>query len=240
MEFIAALTLGLLGSFHCVGMCGPIALALPLGRESWFTKIIGAILYNLGRTITYGLMGALFGLFGQGLVLAGFQDVISIALGTIMILSVFFPLLFSKTRSIESYIASFTGNLKESLRKLFARNSYPSLFFIGILNGLLPCGLVYMAIAGALATGNVISGTLFMLLFGLGTAPMMFGISVISSSVSVIVRNKIRKVIPVFIVLLGIIFILRGLNLGIKYISPPPEKMQVNTEMKGNASHSHH
>ncbi|NOZ47067.1 MAG: sulfite exporter TauE/SafE family protein [Chlorobi bacterium] len=238
MELLAALTLGLLGSFHCVGMCGPIALALPLNRNSLLTKIIGATLYNIGRTITYAVMGALFGLFGKGLVLAGFQNIISIILGSIMILSVFTPLLFKKTRSLESYIAVFTGKLKGRLRQLFAINSYSSLFFIGLLNGLLPCGLVYMAIAGALATGSVYSGTVFMVLFGIGTIPMMFGISVISSSVSISVRNKIKKVMPVFIVLLGLVFILRGLNLGIKYISPPTEKLQVKTEMKMNNSHT--
>ena len=75
---ISALVLGLMGSFHCAGMCGPIAIALPLQGNTTGQKIFGGTLYNVGRTVTYGLMGAIFGLLGQGIVMIGFQQKISV------------------------------------------------------------------------------------------------------------------------------------------------------------------
>ena len=91
---ISALVLGLLGSFHCAGMCGPIAIALPLHGNRLPQKIYGGILYNLGRTLTYGLMGAVFGLLGQGVRMIGFQQKVSIIMGALMIFAAFFPSIF--------------------------------------------------------------------------------------------------------------------------------------------------
>jgi hypothetical protein len=173
MVYISALTLGLLGSFHCVGMCGPIALAIPLKTDSWLARIFGGVLYNLGRAITYAVMGAVFGLLGRGLVMSGFQQWVSIIMGAIMILSVITPSIYKNRFNADKGVFSFVGKLKMSLGKLFAQRSYSSLLMIGLLNGLLPCGLVYFAIAGAIATGSSASGSLFMFIFGLGTLPML-------------------------------------------------------------------
>ncbi len=218
--YIAALTIGLLGSFHCIGMCGPIAIALPLKTNSWFSRVFGGVLYNIGRAITYGLMGAVFGLIGKGLQLGGLQRWVSIAMGIIMILSVLFPVLFKNQSKIDGFVTKMVGGLKKSFGKMFAIRTYYSLFIIGILNGFLPCGLVYMAIAGAIATGEVLDGTIYMVIFGLGTLPIMLSLSLISNVISVKFRNKIRRIIPIFIIIVGLLFILRGMDLGIKYISP--------------------
>jgi len=227
---ISAFVLGIMGSFHCAGMCGPIAIALPLHGNSVGGKIFGGSLYNLGRTITYGIMGALFGLLGQGVAMIGFQQKISVIMGSLMIISILFPALFKNQYSLNKSWFSLVGKLKSTIGRMFSIRSYPSLFFIGMLNGLLPCGLVYMAIAGAIGTGNVGMGTLYMILFGLGTIPMLLGISLAGNLLSLTVRNRINKLIPVMVVVVGIFFILRGLSLGIPYLSPPREKIEKKFE----------
>ncbi len=230
MELIAALTLGLIGSFHCIGMCGPIAIALPLPNSNWASKIFGASIYNIGRALTYGLMGVIFGLVGKGFKLAGLQQWVSIVMGAIMILSVLFPVIFRNRSKLDGFVNKFVSRLKKSFGILFQKRSYYSLFLIGLLNGFLPCGLVYMAIAGAVATGEILNGALYMVVFGLGTLPIMLSVSLIGNLVTSNLRNRIRRFIPVFIVLIGILFMLRGMNLGIKYISPKLNKTN-NTEM---------
>jgi sulfite exporter TauE/SafE len=230
----SGLILGLAGSLHCAGMCGPIAIALPLSGNTGYQKVFGGILYNLGRTVTYAFMGAVFGLLGQGLELVGFQQWVAIIMGALMILSVLFPALFRNQYDLSKSAFSIVSKLKNALRNLFTKRSYKTLFFIGILNGFLPCGLVYIAIAGAIGTGSVLYGMLFMILFGLGTGPMLLGISLIGNLASSKFRNKINKFIPAVVVFVGLIFILSGLNLGIPFFSPKKEKidMKFQKELK--------
>ena len=228
---ISALVLGLMGSFHCAGMCGPIALSLPLRGKNYLQKITGGILYNTGRTIMYGIMGAFFGLIGKGFSMAGFQRWISIIMGSLMILSVILPSVFTNAGFIKT--EPLTSRLRKAIGRLFELRSYGGLFLIGLLNALLPCGLVYMAIAGAIGTGSIIEGIAFMVLFGLGTIPMMLAISLLGNAVSLPLRNKINKIVPFVVVIIGIIFILRGLSLGIPYLSPPLEKLTPGMGMHG-------
>jgi sulfite exporter TauE/SafE len=232
--YIAALTMGLIGSFHCIGMCGPIAIALPLKTNNWFTRIFGGVLYNIGRALTYGLMGAFFGLVGKGFKIGGLQQWVSILMGIIMIVSVLFPVLFKNKSRFDGFVNKMVSSLKKAFGKMFAIRTYYSLFTIGILNGFLPCGLVYMAIAGAIATAEIFNGSMYMVIFGLGTLPIMLSLSLVSNMISLRFRNKIRRIIPLFIIIIGILFILRGMNLGIKYISPKLTKAE-QMEMK-----SHH
>ncbi|MCY1720381.1 sulfite exporter TauE/SafE family protein [Prolixibacteraceae bacterium Z1-6] len=227
---ISAFILGLMGSFHCAGMCGPIAIALPLHGNTVPQKIFGGALYNIGRTLTYGIMGAVFGLLGQGLQLIGFQQKVSVLMGALMIISVLFPKLFKNQYRMDKSWFSFVGKLKKTIGTMFSIRSFQSLFFIGMLNGLLPCGLVYMAIAGAIGTGGVAEGSLYMILFGLGTIPMLLAISLAGNVLSLTIRNKINKLIPVLVVVVGILFILRGLSLGIPYLSPPKQKIEQKFE----------
>jgi sulfite exporter TauE/SafE len=233
-----ALVLGLLGSIHCAGMCGPIAIALPLHGNRLPQKIYGGILYNLGRTLTYGVMGAVFGLLGQGVRMIGFQQKVSIIMGAFMIFAVFFPSIFKNQYSTDKSWISWVGRLKSAIARLFAIRSFSSLFFIGLANGLLPCGLVYIAIAGAIGTGEVIYGSLYMLMFGLGTIPMMLSIAIAGNVISVAVRRKINKLIPVLVVMVGVFFILRGLSLGIPFLSPPKEKIEKKFEKSLEKEHS--
>lgn len=228
-----ALLLGLMGSFHCVGMCGPIALSLPLRGDNQFQKISGGVLYNLGRTITYGAMGAVFGLIGEGFEMMGFQRWVSIVMGALMILSVLVPSVFRNLNTGKNI--PFAGAVRKGIQKLFAQRSFGGLFLVGLLNGLLPCGLVYLAIAGAIGTGDFMLSVLFMVIFGLGTIPMMLFISLLGNLISIPVRNKINKVIPYLVVVVGLIFVLRGLSLGIPYLSPPKEKLNPEIHMQKQA-----
>lgn len=239
MDLITALTIGLIGSLHCIGMCGPIAVAIPLHNQNWLMKISGGLLYNTGRIITYGILGALFGLLGRGIQLAGLQQWASIGIGIIMIISVVFPFLFKEKIQLDKIFTGYSSRLIGSFRKLFTHSSLGSLLLIGLLNGLLPCGLVYMAIAGAINTNDVMMGVAFMVMFGIGTTPTLLAVSLVGNVISIGFRNKVKKVIPVFIIILGILFILRGMNLGIPYVSPKSEKLEVKQEMNTEGSCCH-
>lgn len=226
---ITAFLLGLMGSLHCVGMCGPIALSLPLRGNTILQKIWGGTLWSIGRIVTYSLMGALFGLIGAGFKMLGYQQLISIVIGVGMILSVILPSLFKKFTF--GALLSIFDPVRKGLQRLFQEKNNRTLFLIGIFNGLLPCGLVYFAIAGAIASADLFLAIGYMALFGLGTIPMLLLISLLGNVISRTLRNQINKVIPVVIVLIGMIFILRGLSLGIPYLSPPKEKLTPTVQM---------
>ena len=225
MDIITPLTIGLIGSFHCIGMCGPIVVALPLKKHNLTSKITGTILYNSGRVITYSLLGILFGMLGRGIKMAGFQQWTSILLGVTMVVTILYPYFFREKITISSLFSGFAGRLVVRLKKLFTDRSYFSLLMIGILNGLLPCGLVYVAIAGAINTGDVFTGTLFMTFFGIGTIPLLMIATLASDAIGQRIRSKMQKVVPYFVFLLGVLFILRGMALGIPYVSPADQKL---------------
>lgn len=225
MDIITPLTIGLIGSFHCIGMCGPIVVALPLKKHNLISKITGAILYNSGRVLTYSVIGILFGLLGRGISLAGFQQWTSVLLGIAMIISVLFPFFFREKITIGSLFSGFAARLIVRLKKLFTDRSYSSLLMIGILNGLLPCGLVYVAIAGAISSGTVLTGALFMMLFGIGTIPLLLLATLASDAIGQRIRSKMQRVVPYFVFMLGVLFILRGMSLGIPFVSPAEEKL---------------
>jgi uncharacterized protein len=221
------LIIGFLGSMHCIGMCGPIALALPAGSFRSFSFYTGRILYNFGRVITYSFFGLIFGLLGKSFsfVSLEFQQGITIATGVVILLIVISPASLKSKISDKLSFFNFTSKIKIYFGTLFKKGSLSSLFFIGILNGFLPCGFVYVGIAGALLSGEVLSGIFYMALFGVGTIPVMFGTALAGNFINVTVRQKISRAIPYFAVLIAVLFILRGLSLGIPYVSPKTEKI---------------
>ncbi len=231
LPFYTALMIGLVGSLHCIGMCGPIAISLPLGRKGWWHRTLGGLTYNFGRILTYGLLGAVFGLLGRGIEMAGLQQWASILIGVAMILSVLFPALFKGKVKLEQFLFGYAGKMIGKFRKLFAIQSFPSLFLIGLLNGLLPCGLVYVAVAGALNTNSVAGGIGFMIVFGLGTLPVMLAIPLLGNLFGAGFRKKYRYLLSVLVVALGILFVLRGLSLGIPYVSPPKKMLKPHEKM---------
>ncbi len=222
MFLLAALSLGFLGSFHCIGMCGPIALTIPVKRTSRFSILSGGLVYNIGRVLTYGAMGLVFGLLGKGFVVAGWQNILSVTLGIGILVLLFLPK-FSSFHLQVGPLISLLEKLKAKIRQLFGIHNYQSLLLIGILNGFLPCGLVYLGIAGSVASGDPLKGALFMMVFGLGTVPTMLTITVVRDYITIQFREQIRKIVPVFVGVMAVLLILRGLNLGIPYISPSVE-----------------
>jgi len=223
--FIAAISLGFLGSFHCIGMCGPIALTLPVNQYGNFKKYTGLFLYNAGRIITYTFLGLIFGLLGQSFFIGELQQGVSIGIGILLLASVVLPNISTINTPRLSFAFRWINILKNQLGNLFNKKGLHFLFFIGLLNGLLPCGLVYLGIAGAIATGHYLTGAEFMFYFGIGTAPIMFAVSMLGQFISIRFRNSIRKTIPVMVSLMALILIVRGLNLGIPYLSPQFEKI---------------
>ncbi|MCG3167136.1 MAG: hypothetical protein POELPBGB_02920 [Bacteroidia bacterium] len=224
----AAFTLGLLGSFHCIGMCGPIALALPVGGKSTAERLVAAFIYNSGRILTYSLFGILFGIIGKTFALAGWQQAFSITVGVLIVLSILVPGILGSGTRISGFAYGFTSSIKSGMKNFFQQRTFYSFFFIGMLNGLLPCGLVYLAVAGASATSGAIEGAAYMALFGAGTLPVMLSVIVAGNFISVNISNHIRMAMPYVILLIGVLFILRGLNLGIPYLSPKMSKGEVH------------
>ncbi|NND76642.1 MAG: sulfite exporter TauE/SafE family protein [Flavobacteriales bacterium] len=223
--FLSAIIMGLVGNLHCIGMCGPIALAVPVKGGNKKNRIASALLYNTGRILIYTLFGALFGLFGKGIQLAGIQQKTSIFIGSLIILALLFPILFKRFNVLNSPIFSWVNKLKTAFQDQFKKQTYGSIFTIGLLNGFLPCGLVYMALAGSITAGTIGGGMSFMALFGIGTLPVMVALPYYSSLIKAPIKQKLRKLVPVFVFAFGVLFILRGANLNIPFISP-----QIQTE----------
>jgi uncharacterized protein len=215
MQLWTAFLLGFVGSAHCAGMCGPLALALPGGgARSRF--LVGRLLYNLGRIITYALMGAVFGLLGHGFALAGLQRWVSLVLGAIILGGLIFSPHFANALPVTRAV----GWLKSALGGLFRRRELTAFFGVGLLNGLLPCGLVYVACAGATATGRVWGGMEYMVAFGLGTVPMMLALSLVGAKLQFVLRLRLQRLIPASLAVVGALLLLRGMALGIPYVSP--------------------
>ena len=216
MELWTALLLGLAGSLHCAGMCGPLVLAMPMGRNTSATIpfVLGRITYNLGRVTTYAMLGAVFGLVGHTFALAGMQRWVSLVTGIVVL-----SLLAISTRKSLTGPAWVVARVKSGFAPLLARQTFGSLFLLGALNGLLPCGLVYAACAGAVALGGWMS-VQYMVAFGMGTIPMMLAIALAGKKLQFTLRLRFEKVIPISVFTIGVLLVFRGLALGIPYLSP--------------------
>lgn len=225
----SALLFGLLGSLHCIGMCGPIAFMLPVDRIHRGKMAFQVGLYHIGRLLSYGIIGLLFGFLGKGLYLFGLQQKLSIVVGAVMILIVLWPrkqMVLPGTRPVFRLIST----LKSALGKQLRKRTPDTFLTLGLLNGLLPCGLVYMALLGAMATGSPAMGALYMLVFGLGTVPLMSAAVAVGKLAKQPFQRSFRKFVPYLVAAIGVLFILRGMGLGIPYISPK-EPATVSAEM---------
>ena len=215
-----AILFGLISSFHCIGMCGPIALMLPVERNNQAKKTLQIIIYHIGRLSAYATIGLVFGLLGKVMFFAGVQQKLSIFIGVSMIVFILIPEKVFARYNFSRPVFKLISKVKTTLGSQFKNKTYKSLFTIGLLNGFLPCGMVYVALFGAIAMQSETLGVLYMVLFGLGTVPMMSSVIYINSFLTIPVRNKIQKIIPYVVILIGILFIFRGLGLGIPYVSP--------------------
>jgi len=219
---VSALILGLMGSLHCVGMCGPIAFMLPVDRTNNYKKFGQIFIYHFGRLLAYDIIGLIFGLLGKGLSIFGIQQKLSIVIGIIMILVVLIPYKTFNKYNLSKPIYKIISKVKNQLGKELKKKSPDTFLTIGFLNGFLPCGLVYMALFGSIAMGDALQGSLYMMLFGVGTLPLMTAAIYFSNLLKGGIRQKVQRAIPVFVIIIGALFILRGLGLGIPYVSPAP------------------
>ena len=225
-----AIIFGLISSFHCIGMCGPIAMMLPVDRNNETKKITQLLIYHIGRLTAYASLGLALGILGKGFFIAGMQQQLSITVGILMIIVAVVPEKTLASYNFSKPIYKIISKVKSSLGKQFKNRSYKSFFTIGLLNGYLPCGMVYVALFGALAMPSLEYSIFYMLLFGLGTVPMMSMVVLITNLVSIPIRNTMQKTIPILAVCIGVLFIIRGLGLNIPYVSPSTMSLFVQSE----------
>lgn len=203
----SALLVGLAGSTHCIGMCGPLVLALPIQKNLFW------IFYHVGRIIMYGILGLLMGVIGKGLWMTGIQNQISIGLGVLLIFTgIFSRFQIQGVFKIRGY-QFFYHWIKGSINFLMKKKGGWSIFLLGLLNGLLPCGLVYLALAGAFSSTGIIQATLYMIFFGIGTFPLMGIISLSGKIISGKWREFLRKLSPILWIIFGIFLVFRGLKI---------------------------
>lgn len=227
---ISALGLGFASGFHCIGMCGPIALSMGLTKNQKTNFYLQNITYQFGRILTYSVLGSVLGIIGQSFELAGFQNYLTIAVGILLIIMAVSSFGGKDFAAKIPFVSKILLKIKMNLGKILQKPDYKSRFATGILNGFLPCGMVYMALTASLAAGGIWQSSLFMFLFGLGTFPFMFFVVLAGNFITTAFRVKILKVIPVMMILLGGLFVLRGMELGIKYISPKSDELKLNAE----------
>ncbi len=219
MDIIAALSLGILGSVHCIGMCGPLMLALPSASAGRGRYVAGRLIYFFGKAITYGILGAVAGSVGKGLLMTLQQD-ISIIIGATMLLSVVLPLSVRSALSHYSPLRSLHSAVKNKFSLLLQQRGNGAMLGMGMLNGVLPCGLVYTALVGATLTAEPFRSGVVMFFFGLGTIPALFAVAWTGRLMTLRFRSLFSRAVPVVTAIVAVILILRGLNLGIPMISP--------------------
>lgn len=216
----SAFILGLVSSLHCIGMCGPIAMMLPVDRKDPAKQTMQVFIYHAGRLTAYGTLGVLFGILGRGFHFAGLQQQFSIIAGLLIIAVALVPERIFAKYNFSRPVYRVISNIKSGLGSQFKKRGYKALFVTGLLNGFLPCALVYAALFGALAMQSITGGILYMMLFGAGTIPLMSLVVYSAEFIKTSARISLAKSVPYVVALIGMLFIVRGLGLGIPYMSP--------------------
>ncbi len=219
MIILPAIALGFAGSMHCVGMCGPIALAIPVGKGNRVERFFAYSSYHIGRITAYAILGFLFGVLGAGLDMAGLQQGLSLGLGVLMLAFIWFPRAAGLFR-ISGVLAKYQSGVNRFMAKRLKSQRFSALLGLGFFNGLLPCGLVYIGLAASMATYDPFLGAGFMALFGLGTIPALATLVFTGNKIGASLRVRLNKALPVIATVFAVLFILRGLGLGIPYVSP--------------------
>jgi sulfite exporter TauE/SafE len=206
-----ALSMGLLSSFHCIAMCGPIALALPVQKGNRLQQFAGLAFYNIGRTFTYAALGIALGSLGYSFAWIGYLRYLSIFSGILMLLYVLWPSRLDFYLHPPKFWQKFIQHLKRQMGEMLRSRKTGSWFILGILNGLIPCGLIYLALISSIATGNAFSGGLYMMMFGIGTLPAMMAVGFFKQWFSTSLRSSVRKLTPIMLAIAGILLVMRGI-----------------------------
>lgn len=221
-----AFFIGLFGSMHCIGMCGPLAFAIPTAGGNWWRVLFDKVSYNLGRVISYTLLGVLIGFVGRQLWLSGLQQGVSFISGLLVIMAGLSRLL--KMKLTGGRIATRLFRPVNSLLN-YALQHRAGHLIIGMINGLLPCGFVYIALIGAVNTSSPVNAAQYMFWFGIGTFPLMLVAMLSVGFISPAIRIRINKAIPYFMICLGFWFVIRSIGLNIPYLSPARDAWQVSS-----------
>lgn len=226
--YLAALMMGLTGSLHCAGMCGPIMLFMPFQQFKGLKKIAGISFYHFSRISAYALMALVIYSFRSSFN-PRVQQYISIILGSSLLIAGL--LSFLPLRNKWQVKLPWSESVKRKLAYFMGSPSLTSIAVSGFLNGLLPCGLVYLVLSSTLALHSPLQAVAFTYVFGLGTLPVLVSIILFKNKMVLLKKFSVQKFTPVIVFVFGFVFLLRGLNLGIPYLSP-------HTEVSHGAIHS--
>lgn len=211
--------MGLFGSLHCVAMCGPLVLAFAAPNDHRPVRLFAnTVLYHMGRVIMYGLLGLAIGAIGHLLDVKGWQRGITLATGFLLVGMGVFSLFGQQAHRFVDLQQRFVTPLTRWVGYWLYRPG--GHFVVGMLNGLLPCGMVYMALAATLSADTVYGSGLFMLSFGVGTWPAMMAVALIGSFAKTRIKFNFAFWLPVISIVIGGWFLLRGANLDIPFLSP--------------------
>lgn len=203
-----AISMGLISSFHCVGMCGPIALALPVHKGT--RQIAGVLTYNAGRALTYAIFGIAMGSLGASLAWLGMLRYASMAVGVALLAYVLWPSRLGQQLHMPLFWQKTINHLRQKMGLYLKRADLRGMLLLGMLNGAIPCGMVYMALVSSVATGSTWGGGAFMALFGLGTMPAMLALGIAKQQFTPALRTRIRKLTPLLVAIAGIWLVARG------------------------------
>ncbi|HEY0656519.1 MAG TPA: sulfite exporter TauE/SafE family protein [Chryseosolibacter sp.] len=202
----AALIMGFAGSLHCAGMCSPLALAVTNMKSKAFAN---RILYNAGRISMYGLLGALFASIGYIFPINNFQTALSLGLGLVMIVLAVLGMTDVKVPFVAATMARVTAALKNVFSRFLTKKNPAAMIVLGSINGLLPCGLTFLALSFCVTLHSPLSGFAYMFTFGLGTLPVMLGLISILNVVTMKLKWDVKTVTTGLMALSGILLIAR-------------------------------
>ena len=215
IEYLLIFTAGVLGSIHCVGMCGGFPIAVSsVPKKCRISKVSSHLLYNIGRVFTYAFLGILAGYLGLrierlGTFLGG-QVILSSLAGTFMI---YFGLQIAGLIG-EKNIPGFTpfyNLLKKIMATFLTQGKFSGSFYLGIFNGFLPCPLVYGFLLAAAASGSPIRGALVMLSFGFGTIPAMLTLGGLGEFITPRIKARLSRFPGYLVLIFGLITLARGI-----------------------------
>jgi len=213
--YFSAFLIGLAGSVHCVGMCGPLALAIPgASKDKGFTFFLRTIAYQISRISGYGVLGLIVGFFSQGMQFTGVQPYFSLLSGILLLFLGFFGII-PEVNAFSKYpiIQHFQVKINRIIGTVMTNEHFSTPFVLGFLNAMLPCGMIYIALGTGLSSGNMSEAALYLISFGLGTLPLMFMVSLSGQFLSLQMRRSWQKTIPIIFMISGIILIYKGMNI---------------------------
>jgi hypothetical protein len=211
---VTGLLLGVVGSAHCAGMCGPLVLTITRGleRPSRRAMLRHALSYHTGRVSIYVLLGLAAGLVGQTLTLWGLGRALAVVAGLVLLLVAAGTAGPAWFRRAGARPAALATNACVIVGRWSRIHPVAGPLFAGAANGLLPCGLVYSAVLTAAALGSAASGVVLMAGFGVGTVPALLALSMAAASQAFGIRARLRRITPVLLVLTAALLLVRGLS----------------------------